>query len=178
MSPHHQVTRQETAVLFGLTSTLVGLGGLAVESAMQSGAGALDWDAELQCSWQAVVSVVVCGVCAAAAVFVIYPADSTVASPAQDTADTTEEAQVGSSSEKAQLISPEQMLHAIRSRRSIFPKDYTPGKGVQITKEGIEMMLEAARWAPTHKRYVSTLWTARDLACGVLMCDLFRWLRH
>lgn len=148
MQSQQHLNRKEIAALFGLSSTLVGLGGLAVESAMQNGATALDWDAELQCSWQAVVSVVFCGVCAAASVFVIFPS----APPTTPTTGTDTAKLEASAKDDAELISPEQMLHAIRKRRSIFPKDYTPGKGVQITKEGLDMMLEAARWAPTHKR--------------------------
>jgi nitroreductase len=38
----------------------------------------------------------------------------------------------------------------IRRRRSIFPKSYLPD--APIEREFIELLLENARWAPTHKR--------------------------
>ena len=38
--------------------------------------------------------------------------------------------------------------HLIRSRRSVFPKNYT---GEKVNDEVIAQMLENARWAPTHK---------------------------
>jgi nitroreductase len=37
----------------------------------------------------------------------------------------------------------------IRARRSVFPKQYDPGK--QVDNSIIEQMLENANWAPTHK---------------------------
>jgi nitroreductase len=37
----------------------------------------------------------------------------------------------------------------IHARRSIFPKSYIPGK--EIERETIELLLENANWAPTHK---------------------------
>lgn len=43
---------------------------------------------------------------------------------------------------------PEQALNLIRRRRSIFPKQYTGGS---VPRTVILEMLEAARWAPTHK---------------------------
>ena len=43
---------------------------------------------------------------------------------------------------------PEQALGLIQKRRSIFPKQYT---GETVPKKIILEMLEAARWAPTHK---------------------------
>ena len=56
-------------------------------------------------------------------------------------------------SHKADVLypSPEQLLRVIKKRRSIFPKDYN-GKGRKPTDSDIELMLEAANWAPTHKR--------------------------
>jgi nitroreductase len=41
-----------------------------------------------------------------------------------------------------------QINHLIRSRRSVFPKDYT---GEKVSDEVITQMLENARWAPSHK---------------------------
>jgi nitroreductase len=37
----------------------------------------------------------------------------------------------------------------IRRRRSIFPKSYLPGQ--PVTREELELLLENARWAPTHR---------------------------
>lgn len=45
-------------------------------------------------------------------------------------------------------LSPEQLNHLIRNRRSIFPKSYIDRP---IPKFIIEEMLENANWAPTHK---------------------------
>lgn len=42
----------------------------------------------------------------------------------------------------------EEVNRLIRSRRSVFPKDYS---GEKVPTEIIEQMLENARWAPTHK---------------------------
>eukprot|EP00775_Hariotina_reticulata_P011569 gene11569-11713_t len=47
-------------------------------------------------------------------------------------------------------INAEQVLQLVRTRRSVYPKDYT-GLNDAITNDKLEMMLEAARWAPTHK---------------------------
>lgn len=41
-----------------------------------------------------------------------------------------------------------QINHLIRSRRSVFPKDYT---GEKVKRDVITQMLENARWAPSHK---------------------------
>lgn len=41
-----------------------------------------------------------------------------------------------------------QINKLIRSRRSVFPKDYT---GEKVSHEVIVQILENARWAPTHK---------------------------
>lgn len=42
-----------------------------------------------------------------------------------------------------------QMLELIRSRRAVFPAQYNSEK---ITQEEIKTILEAANWAPTHRR--------------------------
>ena len=42
----------------------------------------------------------------------------------------------------------EEINHLIRSRRSIFPKDYT---GAIVPDSVITQMLENANWAPNHK---------------------------
>ncbi|EFJ51386.1 hypothetical protein VOLCADRAFT_87619 [Volvox carteri f. nagariensis] len=47
----------------------------------------------------------------------------------------------------ASLPSPDAVLALIKKRRSIFPKDYD---GLQVPREELEMLLEAANWAPTH----------------------------
>ena len=41
------------------------------------------------------------------------------------------------------------ILDIIRKRRSVFPVQYN---GKTIAKEDIETVLEAANWAPTHKK--------------------------
>ena len=45
----------------------------------------------------------------------------------------------------------EKTLALLRGRRSIFPKDYN-GRGRAITDEDVQLLLEGANWAPTHKR--------------------------
>lgn len=57
----------------------------------------------------------------------------------------------GKAGKKAPLPKPEQVLQLIKSRRSVFPKDYN-GAGPPVTLDGVRMCLDAARWAPTHKR--------------------------
>lgn len=47
------------------------------------------------------------------------------------------------------MPSAAQTLHLIRNRRAVYPKDFTGG---QLQRPQIEAMLEAARWAPTHKK--------------------------
>jgi len=46
------------------------------------------------------------------------------------------------------ISSPEETLQLLQKRRSIFPKQYT---GRKVPRTLIMDMLEAARWAPTHK---------------------------
>jgi len=41
------------------------------------------------------------------------------------------------------------ILDIIKNRRSVFPVQYN---GKSIPKEAIETVLEAANWAPTHKK--------------------------
>jgi nitroreductase len=43
-----------------------------------------------------------------------------------------------------------QVLDLIKSRRSVYPKDFSAHTS-DITQQQLELMLEAARWAPTHK---------------------------
>merc|ERR1719221_1603579 len=58
----------------------------------------------------------------------------------------------GNGKNKAEpLPSVEQTLALLRQRRSIFPKDYN-GKGHAVTDDEVRLLLEAANWAPTHKR--------------------------
>ena len=47
------------------------------------------------------------------------------------------------------LPSKEATLSLIKSRRSVMPKDFS---GEEVTKEEVELLLEAANWAPTHHR--------------------------
>lgn len=51
----------------------------------------------------------------------------------------------------AELPSPELTLSLLKARRSIFPKDYN-GRGKAASDEDLRLLLEAANWAPTHKR--------------------------
>lgn len=50
---------------------------------------------------------------------------------------------------KGNLPSSRETHALIRQRRSIFPKDFT---GEKVSDQEIEMLLEAANWAPTHHR--------------------------
>ena len=45
-------------------------------------------------------------------------------------------------------FNPENFNELIRSRRSVFPKDYT---GEKVDDAIIQQLLENANWAPTHK---------------------------
>ena len=47
------------------------------------------------------------------------------------------------------LPSKEATLSLIKSRRSVMPKDFS---GEEVTQEEVELLLEAANWAPTHHR--------------------------
>ena len=47
------------------------------------------------------------------------------------------------------MINPADLLMLIRRRRSIYPPAYT---GLTIPKSHIDLCLEAAHWAPNHKR--------------------------
>ena len=49
---------------------------------------------------------------------------------------------------RMQKLTEQQSQEFIRSRRSVFPKEFEPGS---ITKEEVTKLLEVARWAPTHK---------------------------
>ena len=46
------------------------------------------------------------------------------------------------------LEAGKRMLEVITKRRSTYPKHYS---GEKVAREAIELMLEAANWAPTHK---------------------------
>ena len=46
------------------------------------------------------------------------------------------------------MFNPEEINHLIKSRRSVFPKDYS---GEKVDDVIIEQMLNNANWAPTHK---------------------------
>uniref|UniRef100_A0A7S1LFL9 Nitroreductase domain-containing protein n=1 Tax=Alexandrium catenella TaxID=2925 RepID=A0A7S1LFL9_ALECA len=52
---------------------------------------------------------------------------------------------------KVPIPSADQTLALLKGRRSIFPKDYN-GRGRAIADEDIQLLLEGANWAPTHKR--------------------------
>eukprot|EP00878_Enallax_costatus_P002867 GHUV01003060.1.p1 GENE.GHUV01003060.1~~GHUV01003060.1.p1 ORF type:complete len:207 (+),score=54.02 GHUV01003060.1:252-872(+) len=58
---------------------------------------------------------------------------------------------VRGSGSKASKATTKQVLDLIRSRRSVQPKDFT-GSNTGITQQKLETMLDAARWAPTHKQ--------------------------
>lgn len=45
-------------------------------------------------------------------------------------------------------MTPEELNHLIRHRRSVYPKDYS---GETVSDQIIQQMLENANWAPTHK---------------------------
>jgi nitroreductase len=45
-------------------------------------------------------------------------------------------------------ITPEQFNDLVRNRRSVFPKQFVPGR--QVPKEIIEQILTNATWAPNH----------------------------
>lgn len=47
------------------------------------------------------------------------------------------------------IPSPESTLALLKARRSIMPKDLT---GEKLTREEVELVLEAANWAPTHHK--------------------------
>ena len=40
------------------------------------------------------------------------------------------------------------LKNIIKNRRTIYPEQFS---GKKVTKENIELILESARWAPTHK---------------------------
>jgi nitroreductase len=46
------------------------------------------------------------------------------------------------------MFNPEEINRLIRTRRSVFPKDYS---GEKVSDEIVKQMLENANWAPTHK---------------------------
>merc|ERR1712198_669839 len=50
-------------------------------------------------------------------------------------------------SEIAAMLSPESTLSLIKARRSVTPKDLS---GEPLSKEQVELVLEAANWAPSH----------------------------
>ena len=49
------------------------------------------------------------------------------------------------------LQTEDQTLKLILSRRSIFPKQFI--EGGEVSDEDLEMIMEAANWAPTHARH-------------------------
>ena len=55
------------------------------------------------------------------------------------------------------LPNKEAALNLIKSRRSIMPKDLN---GEEVTQEELNLILEAANWAPTHKKNEPWLHTA------------------
>ncbi|KAF6265408.1 hypothetical protein COO60DRAFT_1623841 [Scenedesmus sp. NREL 46B-D3] len=55
-------------------------------------------------------------------------------------------------------LNPSQALELVKTRRSVYPKDMTGNTGA-ITGQQLEMMLDAARWAPTHK--LTECWVLR-----------------
>lgn len=57
-----------------------------------------------------------------------------------------------SSSSSASVPSPEVAMKLIKSRRSIFAKDWISSSESRVPKEYVEQMLEAANQAPTHDK--------------------------
>jgi len=70
------------------------------------------------------------------------PGSSASAEPKTETEELEED-------DKPLLPSPQSTLALIKTRRSITPKDLS---GEPLTREEVEMVLEAANWAPTHKK--------------------------
>ena len=62
------------------------------------------------------------------------------------------------------LPSKEAALNLIKSRRSIMPKDLN---GEELTRDEVELLLEAANWAPTHKRSEPWRYTVIQGGAGV-----------
>ena len=58
-----------------------------------------------------------------------------------------ERASPDAAKEASGVPSPEAAFALISKRRSVFPKDYD---GTEVPREKLEMMLDAANWAPTH----------------------------
>lgn len=56
---------------------------------------------------------------------------------------------------KQTAANADQVLQLIKSRRSVFPKDFT---GKLVDREMIEQLLEAANWAPTHGKTEPWRW--------------------
>jgi hypothetical protein len=54
-----------------------------------------------------------------------------------------EEAKLKRKSKLKPLVIPSDLLELMKSRRSIFPKDYS---GEVVSKSNLDMMLEAANW--------------------------------
>lgn len=61
----------------------------------------------------------------------------------------TQSSSGGQPAKEGDIPTPEQCLKLITSRRSIMPKDLN---GETVTTEQLQTILEAANWAPTHKR--------------------------
>jgi len=57
-----------------------------------------------------------------------------------------EEAKLKRKTKLKPLVKPNDLLELIKSRRSIFPKDYT---GVMVSRADLDLMLEAANWVRT-----------------------------
>mmetsp|Transcript_96220 Transcript_96220/g.310667 ORF Transcript_96220/g.310667 Transcript_96220/m.310667 type:complete len:272 (-) Transcript_96220:64-879(-) len=62
-----------------------------------------------------------------------------------------EEQPQGAKGKKARIPDVHTTMALLKQRRSIFPKDYN-GRGRAITDEDIQLLLDGANWAPTHKR--------------------------
>jgi len=63
------------------------------------------------------------------------------------------------------LPSSHSTLKLIKSRRSIMPKDLT---GEHLNKSDIDLVLDAANWAPTHHKTEPWRYTVIDSADGIL----------
>jgi hypothetical protein len=63
-----------------------------------------------------------------------------------------------------QLPDGKQVMDLIAKRRSIFPRDFS---GEEVPREVIQQLLEAANWAPTHKK--TQPWRFVVLGAGPLL---------
>lgn len=68
------------------------------------------------------------------------------------------------SNSNSTVPSPESTLALLKARRSIMPKDLT---GEKLTREEVELVLEAANWAPTHHKTEPWRYTVIEGSDGI-----------